>query len=139
MKTNKTIIITESQEQAILNYLKQEETPQTKKGKPYVVNPDKVLLIKRFLDTNFQKNTEDCIGFNSLPYKSTIINVMSTDGSILRKNIRIEELNDIVIDKFKNMFLDKEERRLFINQVITDWLNDKIGIFGTLSVNSLKR
>ena len=44
----------------------------------------------------------------------------------------------ILIEKFKNMFIDKIERQKFLHQVLDDWFNDKIGMFGNLSVNILK-
>lgn len=40
-------------------------------------------------------------------------------------------VQDHLIDKFKKMFVDTNERDLFIAQVLKDWINGKIGIFGT--------
>jgi hypothetical protein len=48
------------------------------------------------------------------------------------------QLEDLLIEKFKNMFIDKVERQKFLHQVLDDWFNDKIGMFGNLSVNILK-
>jgi SepF-like predicted cell division protein (DUF552 family) len=48
-----------------------------------------------------------------------------------------EQLHDLLIDRFQNMFLDTNERSLFLKQVIEDWLNGSIGIFGNLSKNKL--
>ena len=133
----KTLIITESQEQALVDYLKQEEQPIVKKGKPYTINPDKVLIVKQFLDKNFKKGNAESLGSNGMPCKIDIVGQISSNGDVLR-NLHIEELHDLLIDRFKNMFLDKDERNCFLKQVMNDWFNDKIGVFGTLSVNSIK-
>lgn len=131
---SKRIIITEEQEQALVHLLKQSST---KKGKPYVVNPEKVLVVKRFLDTNFKKGNIENIGPNGLPCKQNIVAMLSSTGDVL-KNMQFEELHDLLIDRFKNMFYDKDERNCFLKQVMNDWFNDKIGVFGTLSVNAIK-
>jgi hypothetical protein len=47
------------------------------------------------------------------------------------------ELQDLLIDKYKNMFLDTVERELFMKQVVDDWFNNKISPIGLLSVNKL--
>ena len=49
-----------------------------------------------------------------------------------------EDLVDLLIEKYKKMFTDDNERSLFFNQVLSDWYYDKIGLFGNLSVNILK-
>ena len=133
----KTIIITESQEQALVNYLNQEEKPVVKKGKPYTVNPDKVLIVKQFLDKNFKKGSAESLGANGMPCKVNIVGQLSSNGEVLR-NIQFEELHDLLIDRFKNMFLDKDERFCFLKQVMNDWFNDKISVHGMLSVNSIR-
>ena len=48
-----------------------------------------------------------------------------------------DQLHDLLVDRFQNMFLDKNERDLFMKQVIEDWLNGTIGVFGSLSKNKL--
>lgn len=135
--SKKTIIITESQEQALVNILKQQEKPLTKKGKPYMINPEKVLIVKRFLDNNFQKGSAESLGANGLPCKVNIVGLKSSNGEILR-NLQIEELHDLLIDQFKNMFFDRDERDCFLKQVMNDWFNNKISVHGMLSVNSIK-
>ena len=133
----KTIIITESQEQALVNYLNQQEKPVVKKGKPYVVNPEKVLIVKQFLDKNFKKGNAESLGANGMPCKVNIVGMLSSNGQVLR-NLQFEELHDLLIDRFKNMFFDKDERDCFLKQVMNDWFNDKISVHGLLSVNSIK-
>lgn len=137
-RNKKTLIITENQEQALVNYLKQEEKPLTKTGKPYSINPDKVLIVKRFLDNHFQKGCKETIGVNGLPCKVNIVALKSSNGDILREEIPTEELHDLLIDNFKNMFINTDERDCFLKQVMNDWFNNRISIHGLLSVNSIR-
>jgi dGTP triphosphohydrolase len=63
--------------------------------------------------------------------------IICHNGEILQ-NLGEMQLEDLLIEKFKNMFIDKVERQKFLHQVLQDWFNDKIGMFGNLSVNILK-
>lgn len=135
----KKVIITEEQETILANKLNEEilQMPVDKKmNKPYCINPDKVILVKNFLDKNFQKGNLENIGANGLPQKVRIAAMMSSTGDVLR-NLLDSELEDLLIDKFKNMFLDTNERGLFMKQVVDDWFNNKISPIGLLSVNKL--
>ena len=132
------IIITEEQAHALSNMIggnNPSELPE--KAGPYVVNPEKVLLVKKYLDSTFKKGQIENIGADGFPAKVRIAGTMSSNGDILM-NIGETQLEDLLIEKFKNMFMDKVERQKFIHQVMDDWFNDKIGMFGNLSVNLLK-
>jgi len=132
------IIITEEQAHALSNIIggnKPSGLPE--KAGPYVVNPEKVLLVKKYLDSTFKKGQIENIGADGFPAKVRIAGMMSSNGDILM-NIGETQLEDLLIEKFKNMFIDKVERQKFIHQVMDDWFNDKIGMFGNLSVNLLK-
>ena len=138
----KRIIITEAQEQKLIEILNNEELPvvqqmpvSKKVNKPYCVDPDKVKVVKSFLDNNFQKNNLERIGANGMPEKVRIVTMFSSTGEPL-KNLYDEDLHDLLIEKFKKMFLDSNERSLFLKQVMNDWFDNKIGVHGTLSVNS---
>lgn len=132
------IIITEEQAHALSNIIggnKPSGLPE--KAGPYVVNPEKVLLVKKYLDSTFKKGQIENIGADGFPAKVRIAGMMSSNGDILM-NIGETQLEDLLIEKFKNMFIDKVERQKFLHQVMDDWFNDKIGMFGNLSVNLLK-
>lgn len=133
------VIITQEQAEYIQKKLIGEEiglpTPQ-KAGKPYFISPEKVLIVKRFLDSNFKKGSYENIGANGFPQKQRIVAMLSSDGQVL-KNMYLDQLKDLLIDKFQNMFVDDEERSIFMERVLNDWFDDKIGVFGTLSVNHL--
>lgn len=134
----KRIILTEEQVHALSNIIPQnnpEKIPE--KTGPYVVNPENVLLVKKYLDTNFKKGQIENLGPDGFPAKVRIAGMMASNGDIIQ-NLGEMQLEDLLIEKFKNMFIDKVERQKFLHQVLQDWFNDKIGMFGNLSVNLLK-
>lgn len=134
----KRVIITEDQLHALSNIIPQnndEKLPE--KAGPYIVNPENVLIVKKYLDTNFKKGQIENVGPDGFPAKVRIAGMMTSNGDILM-NIGETQLEDLLTEKFKNMFIDKIERQKFLHQVLQDWFNDKIGMFGNLSVNILK-
>jgi hypothetical protein len=134
----KTLIITEEQVHALSNIIPQnKDTKMPEKSGPYIVNPENVLLVKKYLDTNFKKGFIENIGPDGFPAKVRIVGMMTSNGDILQ-NLGEMQLEDLLIEKFKNMFIDKIERQKFLHQVLQDWFNDKIGMFGNLSVNMIK-
>ena len=134
----KKLIITEEQVHALSNVIRQNNQDKLpEKAGPYVVNPENVLLVKKYLDSNFKKGQLDQIGPDGFPAKVRIAGMMASNGEILQ-NLGEMQLEDLLIEKFKNMFIDKVERQKFLHQVLDDWFNDKIGMFGNLSVNILK-
>lgn len=134
----KRVIITEDQLHALSNIIPQnnnEKLPE--KAGPYIVNPENVLIVKKYLDTNFKKGQIENVGPDGFPAKVRIAGMMTSNGDILM-NIGETQLEDLLTEKFKNMFIDKIERQKFLHQVLQDWFNDKIGMFGNLSVNILR-
>lgn len=134
----KKIIITEEQAHALSNIIgSNDQAALPEKSGPYVIDPEKVLLVKKYLDFNFKRGNIENIGPDGFPAKVRIAGMMSSNGDILQ-NLGEMQLEDLLIEKFKNMFIDKTERQKFLHQVMDDWFNDKIGMFGNLSVNVLK-
>lgn len=134
----KKLIITEEQVHALSNIIGQNDPDKMpEKTGPYIVNPENVLLVKKYLDSNFKKGQIENIGPDGFPAKVRIAGMMTSNGDILQ-NLGEMQLEDLLIEKFKNMFIDKIERQKFLHQVLDDWFNDKIGMFGNLSVNILK-
>lgn len=133
------LVINEAQADYIAKKINEEvyqmPVPKTA-NKPYCINPDKVLLVKKFLDKTFTPCVYEKIGEDGFPTKIQIVKMNASNGEEL-KTMFLDQLLDLLIDKFQGMFSDKEERELFLRQVIKDWLGKRIGIFGTLSVNSL--
>ena len=139
----KKVIITEGQERKLISLLKEDSDVQVQKmpvpkstGKPYSIDPDKVLVVKKFLDNNFKKGNLERIGANGMPEKVRIVSMFSSTGEPL-KSLYEQDLQDLLIEKFKNMFNDHICRELFMKQVVKDWFDDKIGVLGNLSVNRL--
>ena len=139
----KKIILSESQSEMLASILKEEERqvqnmPVDKKmNKPYCINPDKVLAVKKYLDNGFTAHDFERVGANGYPEKIKIITMNASNGQPLKPMYK-DQLKDLLIDKFQKMFLDKVEREMFITQVLNDWLNGSIGVHGTLTTNLLK-
>jgi len=139
----KKIILSESQSRQLAKILKESETqvqqmPVDKKmNKPYFVNPDKVKVVKKFLDNGFTAHDFERVGANGFPEKIKIITMNASNGAPLKPMYK-DQVKDLLIDKFQNMFLDKMERDVFMTQVLDDWLNNAISVHGMLSKNMLK-
>lgn len=137
----KTIILTDSQSNAIAKKLNEEiqvqQMPVDKKmNKPYCIDPEKVRVVKKFLDDGYTHKTLQHVGPDGFPKKTTII-LMNADNGEPLKPMYTSQMKDLLIDKFQKMFSDHIERDLFMTQVLKDWINNSIGVHGTLSVNSL--
>jgi len=124
---SKNIVINENQAELL---------GQTLREQQYPIDPEKVLLVKQFLDCNFVKAMMDNIGNDGYPCQLEIVAMKAPNGNIL-KNMYKEDLLDLLIDKYKNIYLDHDQRRKFLGQVMDDWYHNKIGLYGSLSVNHL--
>lgn len=111
--------------------------PMKQANKPYCISPEKVNIVKKYLDSGFGKGTFELVGPKGYPQMVKIVSMKDSGGNVL-KNMLMDEMEDLLIDKFQNMFSDHTERSLFMKQVLKDWFDNKIGVFGTLSVNSLR-
>lgn len=133
------LILTEAQEKALAQRLNEEtyKMPVPKKtGAPYTINPDKVLTVKNYLDKGFKKGSYEAL-VDGFPKKIRVVNHIASTGELLGEPFGEEMLLPLLIEKFKNMFTDHVERELFLKQVMNDWFDDKITIFGGLSTNRL--
>ena len=119
----KKIIITETQEQKLLEYLILE--------KNYPIEPSKVLLVKDYLDKNFKKGNLAEFGANGLPVNTPVVGLLN-NGQVV-KNLTAKQLFDVLEDEFRGMFSDKIQRSKFLVQVIKDWYANKISKEGLLS------
>ena len=134
----KRLIITEEQAHALSNIIGQNQPDKMpEKTGPYTIDPEKVLLVKKYLNTYFSRGNIETVGPDGFPAKTRIATMVTSAGNPLL-NIGERQLEDMLIEKFKNMFVDKIERQKFIHQVMDDWFTGNIGIFGNLSVNLLK-
>ena len=126
------LILTEKQVAKLYKFMLQEEM-----GKQYSYSPEKVLIVKKYLDDNFKKGSIEGIGDDGMPTNTCIVAMINPQTGNVAQNMYDYQLLELLIDKFQNMFVDKEERSKFLGQVMRDWYEDKIGLYGSLSVNYL--
>ena len=115
------------QEQQLLEYLIMEKT--------YPIDPTKVLIVKKYLDSHFRKGTLAQFGDDGMPVNTPVVGVIvagSSDKDVA-KNLTARQLFDVLEHEFRGMFSDKIERSKFLAQVIKDWYADKITKDGLLS------
>lgn len=137
----KRFIISEKQEKELIKILNEEgdvqQMPVDKKmNKPYCIDPNKVLIVKKHLDNNFKKAKYSRIGSNGRPEVVDVVGMSDGLGNILKYMYK-EQLKDYLLDYFQKMFSDENESNLFFDKVIDSWLKNKISIFGMLDVNHL--
>ena len=118
----KTIIITEEMENDLIKFILSEE---------YIYpDPDKVLIVKNYLDSNFTPTTIPDVNDNGMPSK--VKAVVTKNGS---NTMSLQDLFYMVQEKFKNLVSNQKNRDKFLKQVINDWTEGKITKEGSLSVN----
>ena len=98
------------------------------------VEPQKVLVVKKFLDDNFVRAAIPTVGEDGYSKTLLIVGMKGTDGQVNR-NMYAQQLFDLLQDKFKNIYLDKQKRDNFLKRVMKDWYDKKITKDGLLSVN----
>lgn len=139
----KKIILTERLSKKIAsiisegNYIQVGKMPVDKKeNKPFYIDPEKVKIVKNYLDKGFTPHDFERVGADGYPEKIKIITMNASNGEPLKAMYK-EQMKELLIDKFQKMFLDKNERSMFLAQVLDDWLNNSIGVSGILSKNML--
>lgn len=121
------IIITEEQEKIILSCILDEE-------KNFFVDTDKVLIIKKFLESNFKRASMQQTDKMGNPSTISLVGMLGPDGSVVR-NLTDRQLFDYLQDRYKNIYTNNIQRDKFLAQVIKDWFYNKIDDNGMLSVN----
>lgn len=124
-KMKKKIFVTEEQMKYIKGNVNEAKFP---------VDPNKVLVIKKFLDDNFQKGGIASIGEDGYPTTISIVALKGTDGSLL-KNMDDKQLFYMLQDKFQHIYDETFKRDRLLKQIIKDWYKDKISKNGLLTVN----
>lgn len=103
--------------------------------KQYSYSPENVLIVKKYLDDNFKKGNFAGVGEDGRPSNTPIVAMINVQTGQPTQNMFDHQLLDLLIDEFQGMFVDKNERSRFLSQVMRDWYEDKIGLYGNLSVN----
>ena len=110
-KNKKIITITEGQMKFLVAQMIAEETAN---------HMQKALTVKKFLDDNFKR--ADISKINSEGYAESVPIVVYLDAYKQPiKNLTDEDLLDMLMDKFKNMFDNENERRSFLLSVMNAW------------------
>jgi hypothetical protein len=124
---SRKIIITETQEQQLLEHLIMEKT--------YPIDPTKVLHVKKYLDNHFERLNLSQFGNDGMPTNTPVVGVAAIVNGERKtvKNFTARQLFDILEHEFRGMFSDKIERSKFLAQVIKDWYAKKITDDGLLS------
>lgn len=137
------LIINEEQEKELIRILNEENDAETfkmpvdkKMNKPYSINPENVLLVKKHLDKNFKKAKYSKIGANGRPCIVDVVGMQDGLGNILKYMYK-DQLKDYLLDYYQKMFSDENESSLFFDKVIDSWFKNKINMFGMLDVNHL--
>ena len=120
-KKMKKIFITESQ----LKFISQEIYKESVMGNKYIINPDKVKIVKNFLDKNFIKVSESTIGEDG--YSTTIpyVALKGTNGKPMKK-MTDKQLFIMLKDKFPKIYSNKEQRNKFLKIVLKKWYYNEI-------------
>lgn len=118
------IIINENIERNLIEFLIEKNV--------YYPEPDKVLLIKKYLDDNFAKANVDEVSPEGYPIDIPMVGMKNSAGQPV-KNMTDKQLFYFLQNKFQHILSDKSKRDKFLIQVIKDWYNNKITKDGVLS------
>lgn len=101
----------------------------------FVPSVEQTLIVKDYLDKNFQKQTMDDIDANGYPRKIPVA-VMVSGGQGL-KTFQMEELLLLLMDKFSKMIGNESDLREFLKQIVKDWFLNRINRTGIMSKSFL--
>lgn len=98
------------------------------------IEPEKVKIVKRYLDNNFKRAKMPIVGEDGYPKMMELVGMIGADGNIC-KNMTAQQLFYLLQDKFQHIYSDRDKRDKFLKQIIKDWYNNRISKEGLLSVN----
>ena len=107
---------------------------ERKNAPKWCVDPQKVLLVKRYLDKGFKRANMTGIGDDGYPKDVKIVTMLSSNGTPLR-NMTAMQLFYLLQDRFSKMFPDKKQLNNFLWATMNDWYEKKINANGLLSHN----
>ena len=122
----RTIIISEKMEKALINRMIEESV--------YYPDPEKVIILKAFLDKNFTKENVPDVNGNGLP-SSTMVASMKNQNGVAIETMKPIDLFYFMQERFKNIEPNENDRDRLLRQVLKDWFGNKISKEGGLSVN----
>ena len=98
------------------------------------VDPQKVLIVKRYLDKGFKRAQLTGIGDDGYPKDVKIVAMLSSNGTPL-KNMTAMQLFYLLQDRFSKMFSNKKQLNHFLWTTMNEWYDKKISKNGLLSHN----
>ena len=119
------LIINEKQEQFLIGMLLNEE-------KVYPVEPEKVLVVKKYLDKNFIRGNYSNINANGDIENAPIAGMKNQVTGKVEINMYKSQVFDKVEAEFKDIYEDKVRRTKFLKTVLDYWFKDKISANGLL-------
>ena len=122
--SNKRIFVTEEQYNKLTELLKEDSR--------YYVDPVKVKIVKKFLDAQFKRGSLDSMGSNGYPKRTNIFAMKGNNDDVVR-NLSLEQMVDLLEDKFHHIFTERDKRDRFFKQILKDWYYKKITKEGLLS------
>lgn len=119
------LIINEKQEQFLIGMMLNEE-------KVYPVEPEKVLVVKKYLDKNFIRGNYSNINANGDIENAPIAGMKNPKTGKVEVNMYKSQVFDKVEAEHKNIYADKVRRTKFLKTVLDYWFKDKISPNGLL-------
>ena len=101
----KKFIISEEQEKELIKRLNEEayQMPVNKKmNKPYCINPEKVLIVKKFLDKSFSPHDYEKIGASGMPIRIKVVSMNASNGEPLKYMYK-DQLHDLRSRKYHSL------------------------------------
>lgn len=124
------IFITEKQEKQIIGML-------FKESATYSVEPEKVLIVKKYLDRTFSKaDYTNVVGGEVQNNMIALYKNPKTGEPIEDNPITPGQVFENIEAEFKNIYSDRIRRTKFLQLVVKDWFNNRISPFGLLSTNA---
>jgi hypothetical protein len=121
----KNVFITEKQA---------EQIRESKKNPKWNVDPQKVIIVQKYLDNGFKRGKMSGIGEDGYPKEVKIVAMLSGSGEPL-KNMSAMQLFYLLQDRFSKIYPDTKQRDEFLWDVMNDWYDKKITKNGLLSKN----
>ena len=119
------LIISEKQERLLIGMLLNEE-------KTFPVEPEKVLVVKKYLDRNFVKGNYSCVDANGDIKNAPIAGMKNPETGKIEVNLYKGQVFDKLESEFKNIYDDKVQRTKFLKTVLDYWFRDKVSYTGQL-------
>lgn len=135
ISNKKVVMINKEQLSEIKDYDMGAVSFENMLSEAFAPNAKQVVIIKKYLDSNFRRTFIDDIDEFAKPIKRPAITRLIMGQEV--ETIEGSELVDILAEKFPNMIGNKEDAKKLMTQIVKDWFDKKISDNGILSVNFL--